>query len=133
MFLFITFYLFLTFLFIKKLNSGVLHINNYENKGVYSKLGNEQFELILKFIDMVLFKQMEQLERIHKAIGASHTGSSASFAEKLGISKRRLHEIIDEMKSRGAPIAYSRTAETYYYTQAVEATLACSFTCLSRE
>ncbi|GHV50121.1 hypothetical protein FACS1894181_10270 [Bacteroidia bacterium] len=80
---------------------------------------------------MILFKQIELLERAHKLIDRSHTGSPKDFARQLGISERRLYEIIDEMKMLGAPVEYSRKAETYYYTKEVEASISCSFRCLS--
>ncbi|TKC60295.1 hypothetical protein FBD94_15430 [Pedobacter hiemivivus] len=58
------------------------------------------------------------LKRIHECILKETTGSPDFMAEKLGISKRFLHVILDYLKSEfDAPIAYSRLRETYYYTE----------------
>jgi len=80
---------------------------------------------------MILFKQIELLERMHKFIEQSHTGTPEIFARHLGISVRRLFKIIEEMKDLGAPIDYSRKNETYYYTKIFEVSIVCSFRCLS--
>ena len=66
---------------------------------------------------MKIFKQIEQLQRIHQLILAMQTGTPDDFAQKLGISSRRLHDILDELKSRGAPIVYSRLSKNYYYSE----------------
>jgi predicted DNA-binding transcriptional regulator YafY len=80
---------------------------------------------------MILFKQIELLERTHKRINQSKTGTPKVFAGYLGISERHLHDIIDEMKDLGAPIDYSRRNETYYYTEQFEVNISCSFRRLS--
>jgi predicted DNA-binding transcriptional regulator YafY len=82
---------------------------------------------------MILFKQIELLQRAHKLIAASQTGNPEYFSKRLGISQRRFYEIIDEMKTMGAPIAYSRSIETYYYKKACEVQISCTFRCLSEE
>ena len=76
---------------------------------------------------MILMKQLELIKLMHKLIAKSDTGVPSVFASRVGISERRLYEIIDEMKSFGAPIAYSRIYKTYYYTQEIEASISCSF------
>jgi len=80
---------------------------------------------------MILFKQIELLQRIHKRIELSSTGSPEQFAKFLGISESRLYRIIDEMKDYGAPIDYSRQIETYYYKEAFEIDISCTFRRLS--
>jgi predicted DNA-binding transcriptional regulator YafY len=82
---------------------------------------------------MILFKQIELLERIHKRIQTSHTGTPENFAQRMGVSLRRLYEIIEEMKGMGAPIHYSRSAETYYYEDSFEVHISCIFRRLSKE
>ena len=82
---------------------------------------------------MILFKQMELLERMHKFIEQSHTGTPETFSKRLGISERRLFKMIEEMKDMGVPIDYSRKKETYYYTMAIQASIARSFRCLLNE
>ena len=66
---------------------------------------------------MKVFKQIEQLKRIHQLISIMQTGPPDDFAGKLGISSRRLHDILDELKSKGAPIVYSRLAKSYFYSE----------------
>ena len=80
---------------------------------------------------MILFKQIELLQRIHKLIDAENTGTSYEFAKQLKISKRYLHKIIDEMKDIGAPISYSRLNKTYFYTEPFEINISCKFLRLS--
>jgi predicted DNA-binding transcriptional regulator YafY len=45
------------------------------------------------------------------------TGSPGEFARLLGISRTRLYEMIDELKSQDVPIAYDKSANTFYYEQ----------------
>ena len=58
------------------------------------------------------------LERIYDNISRGATGCPECMAEKLGISKRYLYVNIDYLKTRfDAPIAYSRSRETFYFTK----------------
>jgi predicted DNA-binding transcriptional regulator YafY len=78
---------------------------------------------------MILFKQLELLRRAHTMIRSAHTGTPADFARRLGISERRLYEVIGEMKALGAPVRYTRLGRTYYYSCDCEARLMCFFEC----
>jgi len=80
---------------------------------------------------MILFKQIELLQRIHQLIETSRTGTPGEFAKWIGVSERYLREIIDEMKDLGAPICYSRRNETYYYSEPFEISVSCNFRRLS--
>ena len=80
---------------------------------------------------MILFRQIELLQRIHKLIKASNTGTPYEFARQMRISERHLREIIDELKDRGAPIDYSRRTGTYYYKEPFEVDISCTFRLLS--
>jgi biotin operon repressor len=60
---------------------------------------------------------LERIERIHKMILHEKTGSPDEFAGRLGISRTRLYEIMEELKFEGAPILYSKTARTFYYEE----------------
>jgi hypothetical protein len=66
---------------------------------------------------MLLFKQLDLLKRIHKGVDAARTGTPAEFAAVLHIKKRRLYDILDELKDHGAPIVYSRMDQTYSYSE----------------
>jgi len=82
---------------------------------------------------MILFKQIELLQRIHKLIDAACTGTPCEFAKQIGISERHLRNVIDEMKDLGAPIDYSRKNETYYYEKPFEINVSCIFRSLSNQ
>ncbi|GHT74456.1 hypothetical protein AGMMS50262_07460 [Bacteroidia bacterium] len=80
---------------------------------------------------MMLFKQIEMLNRLHKFIDQSCTGVPVIFAKKLGISERHLHAVIEEMRDLGAPIDYSRRNRTYFYRKPFEMKISCTFRCIS--
>ena len=80
---------------------------------------------------MILFKQIELLQRINKLIEVSNTGTPIEFARQIRISERHLHVIIEELKDLGAPIDYSRRTETYYYSEPFEIDVSCTFRRLS--
>ena len=71
-----------------------------------------------------IFKQFEQLQLIHKLIEAQRTGPPIEFAQRLGISPRRWYDILEELKSRGAPIVYSRTLNSYLYSEEIQIDIA---------
>ncbi|MCL2312498.1 MAG: HTH domain-containing protein [Firmicutes bacterium] len=76
---------------------------------------------------MKVFEQIQQLQRIHQLIAAEQTGSPKEFAQKLGISPSRLYNILDELKSRGIPISYSRSAKKYFYNKDFQLDISCYF------
>ncbi|MDR0834233.1 MAG: helix-turn-helix domain-containing protein [Candidatus Symbiothrix sp.] len=82
---------------------------------------------------MIVFKQIELLQRLHKCIQQSHTGTPEELAKYLRLSTRRLRDILEELKLLGAPIEYSRRAETYYYSTGFELEIVCKFHRLSQE
>jgi len=55
------------------------------------------------------------------------------FTTLLGISRTRLYEVIDELKSNGAPIAYSKTSTTFYYEYPFDISLGCTMKPLSQK
>ena len=66
---------------------------------------------------MKVFHYLKRIERIHKLIDQESTGSPDEFAMRLGISRTRLYEIVDDLKLEGAPIAYSKSCRTFYYEE----------------
>ena len=76
---------------------------------------------------MEVFKQIQQLQQIHKLIALKRTGTPEEFARKLDISSRRLYDILDELKSRGAPIVYSFSAKSYIYSEEFQLDISCDF------
>jgi hypothetical protein len=66
---------------------------------------------------MKIFHYLERIERIHKMVLQENTGNPDEFAKRLGISRTRLYEIMDELKLEGAPILYSKSCRTFYYEE----------------
>lgn len=64
---------------------------------------------------MKLFEQIERLNLIHMLVDKERTGSPEYFAQRLGISKRQLYNIIDDLKLYGAPIRYNPLINSYCY------------------
>lgn len=64
---------------------------------------------------MPLLDTIERVHRIHKLIQRRSTGTPDEFAEKLHLKKRQLYNILDELRSNGASIKYSRIDNTFYY------------------
>ncbi len=60
---------------------------------------------------------IERINQMNKLLQTSNTGSPSEFAGKLGVSRTRLYEMIDELRSYGAPIAYNRSIRTFYYRE----------------
>ena len=64
---------------------------------------------------MILFQQIDRMKYIHQLIQKKQTGSPERFATKLGLSKRQLFNILEELRIMGLDIQYSRGTETYFY------------------
>jgi len=69
---------------------------------------------------MKLFEFIDRINLLHKLMSEQRTGTPEILAKRLGISKGRLFQIIEELRLMEAPIAYSRHTETYYYTAQFE-------------
>ena len=65
---------------------------------------------------MKLINQIEKLQKLNKLISEEKTGTPEEFAEYLNISKSKLYELLDDLKSFGAEVKYSRKEKTFYYT-----------------
>ena len=66
---------------------------------------------------MKVFEFIEVVARFHQYVMRGNTGDAASFASKLGISRSSLYNLLDELKSFGIDIAYSRERRTFLYLQ----------------
>ena len=64
---------------------------------------------------MKVFEFIDVVARFHQYVMRGNTGDAAAFAEKLGISRASLFNLINELKSYGIDISYSRMRQTYYY------------------
>ncbi|MCL1943560.1 MAG: helix-turn-helix domain-containing protein [Candidatus Azobacteroides sp.] len=63
-----------------------------------------------------IFETLEKLEILHTLIKQRCTGSPGCLAKRLNISRSSLYDLLDELKSRDVPIAYSRSRRSFYYT-----------------
>ena len=66
---------------------------------------------------MKTLKQIEHLQKAHNLIYHSNTGSPSEFANKLHISQRGLYRILEYLKEMDAAISFSRSSNSYYYTE----------------
>ena len=69
---------------------------------------------------MKLIEQLERLKYIHQLIEKQETGTAEEFAKKLHISKRQLHNILENLKLMAAPIEYDAKQKTYFYSKQCE-------------
>ena len=65
-------------------------------------------------------KNIERLQKMHELIIQTKTGTPNEFASKLNIRSSQLYNILEEMKSKGFPIVYSRILRSYTYNEACE-------------
>jgi len=63
---------------------------------------------------------------MHKLVSRQKTGTPEELARRLGVSRTSLYELIDELRSRGAPIAYSKSAKTFFYRQPYDIAVTCT-------
>lgn len=60
-------------------------------------------------------KSLERLQQLHTLIVNENTGTPEELSNLLGISKRSVHLLVEELKDYNASISYSRSRKTYYY------------------
>ena len=61
-------------------------------------------------------KQLNRIAVFHKLIKSGKSGTPDEIAKRLGISRSRFFDILEDLKICGFPIAYSRKERSYYYT-----------------
>ena len=59
--------------------------------------------------------EINRLKRIHQFIKSNSTGSPKEFSKKLQISESQLYNVLDDLKTKGFPIKYSRNIKSYVY------------------
>ncbi|MGA1978635.1 MAG: HTH domain-containing protein [Bacteroidales bacterium] len=74
---------------------------------------------------MKVFEYLDRIRRMHKLVERRSTGTPQEFAQQLGVSRTSLYELLDELKSRGAPIVYSKSVKTFYYKEPFEISITC--------
>ena len=75
---------------------------------------------------MKVFEYLDRINRMHRLVVRQRTGTPSEFAFQLGVSRTTLYEMIDELRSRGAPITYSKSQKTFYYLEPFEVSVTCS-------
>lgn len=75
---------------------------------------------------MKLFDYLDRISRVHRMVEKHATGTPDEFAHCLGVSRTTLYQLIDELRLRGAPIVYSKSAKTFYYSKPFDITVTCS-------
>jgi biotin operon repressor len=74
---------------------------------------------------MKVFEYLDRISMMHKLVARQRTGTPEEFARQLGVSRTSLYELIDELRSRGVPIAYSKSAKTFFYRQPYDIAVTC--------
>ncbi|MCB0854538.1 MAG: HTH domain-containing protein [Bacteroidetes bacterium] len=74
---------------------------------------------------MTFLEKLEVIERVDGLIRRKATGSADELAQKIGVSRSTIFEIINCMKTMGAEIEYSNIKRSYHYI--VEKDLAIGF------
>lgn len=58
---------------------------------------------------------IRRIERINYLICSRRTGTPSQFAEKLELSESTLYNYLRALRELGAPIAYDKHRQTYYF------------------
>jgi biotin operon repressor len=69
---------------------------------------------------MQAIKQLNRLKKLDALIQQSNTGAPEEFANRLGLSRSQLYNILDELKDLGAPIEYNRSLRSFYYRESFQ-------------
>lgn len=56
---------------------------------------------------------------LNRKIREQRTGTAEELAHELGISRSKLFDVLDEIRSYGAEIRFDRSRRTYYYKNEV--------------
>ncbi|MBS2209815.1 hypothetical protein KEM09_00260 [Carboxylicivirga mesophila] len=63
---------------------------------------------------MKLFEEVEMLKRMFELIHKRQTGNSSTFHKKLGISRSKLYNLIDDLKEKGIEVEYDKKIKSFY-------------------
>jgi len=74
---------------------------------------------------MKIFEYLDRISMMHRLVSRQRTGTPEEFARQLGVSRTSLYELIDELRSRGAPISYSKSSKTFFYKQPYDIAITC--------
>ncbi len=77
-------------------------------------------------------KNLERLQRLHALIANENTGTPNELASLLGISERKVYQLLENLKDLKAEISYSRSRKTYYYCDDFKLIVKISVTVLNK-
>jgi len=66
---------------------------------------------------MKINQKAYQIGLMVNLIASKKTGSPNEFAQRLGISRSNLYQLIDEFNDMGVEIEYNRTLLSFYFTE----------------
>jgi biotin operon repressor len=58
---------------------------------------------------------LEKFDYLHFLIRKGKTGCAEKLAEKTGISRRTLFEILEDLRDQGIPVEYDKTTGSYEF------------------
>ncbi|MBV6429205.1 MAG: hypothetical protein KIPDCIKN_03754 [Haliscomenobacter sp.] len=70
---------------------------------------------------MPLFDELLHLQRLDGLLRRKTPGTAQEVATRLGVSRRTLFRLFDELRSFGAEVAYCKKGKRYYYRTPPEA------------
>ncbi len=82
---------------------------------------------------MKTLQQLLRLERLDQLIRKECTETPCELAQKIGVSRSTLYEMLGYLKEIGAEISYSRSQMTFYYTQSFQLKVEITVTALNNE
>ena len=65
---------------------------------------------------MNLIDRLDRIARLDQLIRMKNTGTPEALAMRLGVSKRTVFEILNDMRQLGAQIDYCPDRRSYYYS-----------------
>jgi len=61
-------------------------------------------------------QKMQVIDRVDGLIKLKSTGTADDLSRRLCVSRRTVYNILELMRSMGAPIEYCQIRRTYYYS-----------------
>ena len=69
---------------------------------------------------MKIIESIERIQILHKLMSEEKTGTPNDLAQRLGISRSTLYNLLEELKAQRISIAYSRTKESFFYLEDID-------------
>jgi len=68
---------------------------------------------------MKLLEKLNTLERLDQLIRMKATGTPQELADRLGFSKRKIFDLLNDLRMLGAEISYNVYRESYQYDEEI--------------